>query len=74
MKRNIGTLDRTLRIIVGIFGLTLIFWGPKSLWGLFGLIPLVTGLAGYCPPYAWLGITTCKKQEAASGEEAPKAG
>jgi len=63
MTKNVGGFDKWARIIVGIFGLTLIFWGPKSLFGLFGLLPLVTGIIGYCPPYTWLGISTCKKKE-----------
>jgi hypothetical protein len=58
MKRNIGAVDRTIRIVVGLFILSLIFWGPKSLWGLLGLIPLVTALVGWCPPYQLLGMTT----------------
>ncbi len=63
MKRNIGAVDRTIRIIIGLFVLSLIFWGPKSYWGLLGLIPLVTALVGYCPPYQILGISTCKTKQ-----------
>jgi len=65
MKRNIGTADRVIRIIIGLFVLSLIFWGPKSLWGLLGLVPLLTALVGYCPPYAMLGISTCHRKEPA---------
>jgi hypothetical protein len=57
---NIHPVERVIRAIVGLVGLSLIFWGPKSLLGLFGLIPLVTALVGWCPPYSWLGINTCK--------------
>ena len=57
---NIHPIGRIIRGIVGLFGLSLIFWGPKSLLGLFGLIPLITALVGWCPPYTWLGINTCK--------------
>ncbi|GGZ78065.1 hypothetical protein GCM10007161_06800 [Ignatzschineria indica] len=61
MKKNIGTLDATIRIIVGIIILSLVFIGPKSLWGLIGLVPLLTGIIRYCPLYPVLGINTCKK-------------
>lgn len=61
MKKNIGTLDATIRIIVGIIILSLVFIGPKSLWGLIGLVPLLTGIIRYCPFYPVLGINTCKK-------------
>jgi len=64
MKANIGGIDRFLRIIIGLFVFSLLFWGPKTLWGLLGLIPILTALIGYCPPYAWLGISTCKRREA----------
>jgi hypothetical protein len=60
MTRNIGTIDRIIRVVVGLVALSLIFVGPKSLWGLLGLIPLVTALVGWCPPYAMLGIKTCR--------------
>jgi hypothetical protein len=56
---NEGTIDRVLRIVIGLALLTLTFTGPKSAWGYLGLIPLVTGLVGFCPLYRALGITTC---------------
>jgi hypothetical protein len=56
---NEGTLDRTLRIAVGLALVSLTFLGPKSAWGYLGIIPLVTGLVGFCPMYRALGITTC---------------
>ena len=59
MPRNEGTIDRALRIIVGLILLALVFVGPKTMWGLIGLIPLATGLIGYCPLYQILGISTC---------------
>lgn len=60
MTRNIGSADRLIRMLVGLAALSLVFVGPKSLWGLIGLVPLVTALVGWCPPYAILGISTCK--------------
>ena len=59
MTRNEGSLDRAVRIGIGLALLSLIFVGPKTLWGLVGLIPLLTGLAGYCPAYRLLGLSTC---------------
>lgn len=56
---NEGTLDRVLRVLVGLALLSLVFFGPKTLWGLVGLVPLATGLAGTCPLYSLLGIRTC---------------
>lgn len=64
MKKNIGSIERAVRIIVGLFIVSLMFWGPTTLWGLLGLVPLLTGLLGWCPPYALLGIST-KKEKAA---------
>ncbi len=58
MVRNIGTTDRVVRVVLGIVLLSLIFVGPQTLWGLLGLIPLVTGFWGYCPLYAMLGFNT----------------
>lgn len=59
---NVHPVERVLRTLVGIGVLSLVFWGPKTLWGLLGLVPLLTGLVGWCPPYALLGISTCKKK------------
>lgn len=59
MSANVGTIDRLLRVIVGLALLSLIFIGPKTLWGLVGLIPLGTALIGFCPAYALFGIRTC---------------
>lgn len=56
---NEGTLDRALRVVLGVALLSLTLVGPKTLWGLVGLVPLVTGLAGSCPLYTLLGIRTC---------------
>lgn len=59
MSRNEGAVDRILRIVFGLALLSLVFIGPKTMWGLVGLIPLLTGLAGYCPLYQVLGFSTC---------------
>ena len=59
MQRNEGTIDRTLRVIAGLVLLSLVFVGPQTMWGLIGIVPLVTGLIGMCPLYSILGINTC---------------
>ena len=61
MKVNESGIERVIRIIAGLIILSLVFVGPQSLWGLVGLVPLVTGLIGNCPIYSLLGISTCKK-------------
>ena len=58
MSLNVGKNDRLLRIIVGVAILSLTVIGPKSLWGLIGLIPLLTGLVGKCALYSLLGLST----------------
>ena len=63
MTRNEGTVDRVLRVIVGLAILSLAFVGPKSAWGYVGLIPLITGLVGTCPIYMILGIRTCPVED-----------
>ncbi len=60
MKKNIGSVDRIIRIVAGLGILALAFIGPETKWGYLGLIPLATGLIGWCPPYQLLGISTCK--------------
>jgi len=60
MKTNIGNVERIARIVVGIGVLALAFVGPHTPWGYLGLLPLVTGLVGWCPPYALLGISTVR--------------
>ncbi len=47
MARNVGTIERVLRIVVGVILLALIVVGPKTWWGLVGVIPLATGLWGW---------------------------
>jgi hypothetical protein len=62
MERNVGDVDRTVRMIAGVILLSLVFLldGNARGWGLLGLLPLVTGLLGWCPAYVPFGIKTCK--------------
>ena len=57
---NEGLPDRLIRITVGLFVLALAFVGPQTPWGYLGLIPLLTGLVGFCPLYRMLGVNTCR--------------
>ena len=59
MTKNIHNVERVIRIVVGIGLVSLAFTGPENKWLLLGLVPLLTGLVGWCPPYALLGISTC---------------
>ena len=61
MKKNVGDIERIIRILVGGIILSLAFIGPATPWGYLGIVPLLTGLVGWCPPYAFLGISTCDK-------------
>lgn len=61
MKTNVGTLDRVLRIVLGLALLGLFALGSIGAWGLIGLVPLATGMLGYCPLYQVLGIHTCTR-------------
>ena len=60
MKKNIGDIERIVRVVVGAIIISLAFWGLKTPWAYLGIIPIATGLSGWCPPYAMLGISTCK--------------
>jgi O-antigen ligase len=60
MKGNVGTTDRIIRVLAGLVLIALTLTGTIGLWGWLGVVPLATGLVGWCPPYALLGISTCK--------------
>ena len=57
--KNEGVMDRSIRVVVGLALLSLIFVGPQTLWGLVGLVPLITGLVGFCPLYKVFGLNSC---------------
>ena len=64
MKPNEGTIDRALRVAVGILLLALAYTGTIGMWGWIGVVPLLTGLIGWCPLYTVLGINTCPMKQA----------
>lgn len=66
MKVNEGTADRVIRVLVGLAILSaLVLVEGQARWlGLIGLVPLITGLVGYCPVYGLLGFNTCPLKRA----------
>jgi len=60
MDKNIGDLDRILRLGVGLVLIVLTLTGTIGLWGWVGVIPIATALARRCPAYLPFGIKTCK--------------
>jgi hypothetical protein len=64
MKPNEGTIDRALRVAVGILLLALAYTGTIGMWGWIGVVPLLTGAIGWCPLYTVLGINTCPMKKA----------
>lgn len=63
MKKNVGTIDRILRIVVGV---TVVGFGiyNHAWWGVLGIIPLFTASISSCPLYMPFGISTFKTKEA----------
>ena len=61
---NVGGIDRIVRIVVGAFLLSLVFFGNQIIgenvvWGWIGIVPLATGIFKFCPAYTLFGLTTC---------------
>jgi len=61
---NEHVVDRAARVVIGLAALSLVVVGPHTLWGLVGLLPLVTGLLGTCPVYSLFGLSTCSAKSA----------
>jgi hypothetical protein len=61
MTQNIGNIERVVRAVVGLALIAIVFVGPQTPWGWIGVVPLLTAVLGWCPPYALLGINTCRK-------------
>jgi Na+/proline symporter len=59
MGKNVGTIDRALRIVIGLVLIALVFVGPQTPWGWIGVVPLATALISWCPIYRLLGFNTC---------------
>lgn len=59
MKSNVGSIDRILRIVLGLALIALTLTGTIGVWGWIGVVLVVTAAAGFCPLYAMLGLRTC---------------
>ena len=59
MKKNVGGIDRIFRILIGLALIGATLANVLPIWGWIGVLPLVTGLIGWCPPYAIFGISSC---------------
>jgi O-antigen ligase len=59
MTKNMGTLDRGLRVAAGLALVALAATGTVGVWGWIGVVPLATAAIGWCPAYTLLGIRTC---------------
>ncbi len=60
MKLNVGGIDRILRIVVGAALVAATVMGALPVWGWIGIVPLATGLVGFCPLYPLVGVSTKK--------------
>lgn len=67
MRTNEGTIDRALRVLVGLAVLSQVFIGLQTPWAWLGVIPLLTGIVGFCPAYALFGIDTTGRKQIAKG-------
>lgn len=65
MKQNVGSIDKVLRVIVGLALLSMLLWveGNAKYWGLIGIVPLLTALTGICPAYSIIGVSTCPSKK-----------
>lgn len=57
--RNVGGIDRVIRIVVGIALIAATLTGAIGVWGWIGVVPLATGIFGMCPAYKLIGLNTC---------------
>lgn len=62
LSKNVGGIDRILRIVIGALLVLGALMG-YGLWMWIGVLPLATGLIGWCPPYSLLGVNTCSTKK-----------
>ncbi len=60
MMTNVGGMDRLLRIVVGLALIGAALFQYLGVWAYIGVVPLATGIIGWCPAYQLLGIKTCR--------------
>ena len=58
MKANVGSIDRILRVLVGLVLIACVFVGPRTPLGWIGIVPLLTGMVSFCPLYSVIGVKT----------------
>ena len=63
MKTNVGGVDKVARIVLGVVLIGCGLAGIGAPWTFIGVVPLLTGLAGWCPLYPLLGINSCRKKD-----------
>ncbi len=63
MESNSCGIERSLRVLVGLVLITLTYTGTVGVWGWVGVIPLFTGIAGFCPAYSLFGLNTCSTRK-----------
>ena len=63
MTKNVGGIDKIIRIVLGLALIAATLMGALPVWGWIGIVPLATGLMGWCPPYAMLGFNTCSMKK-----------
>lgn len=64
LPRNEHSIERVVRVVAGLGILSLTVVGPQTLWGLVGIVPILTGALGSCPLYTLFGISTCARKDA----------
>lgn len=64
MKANVGGIDKILRIVAGLVLIVLAIMGIGAPWTWIGVVPLATGLLGWCPAYSIIGVNTCPLKKA----------
>ena len=62
-KNNVGSIDRILRIVVGLALIGMTLTGMIGVWGWIGVVPLLTAALGTCPLYSVLGFSTCPMKQ-----------
>ncbi len=63
MIKNIHPVERAVRVIGGLVIMSMYFWISPSPWFFLGIVPVLTGASGWCPPYQLLGVSTCKREK-----------
>ncbi|NMG28781.1 YgaP family membrane protein [Aromatoleum evansii] len=64
MNANVGGIDKILRIVAGLVLIVLAIMGIGAPWTWIGVVPLATGLMGWCPAYSIFGLNTCPMKKA----------